>query len=112
MIPVRTTLAQLATGLRVGEDACTTCDTCDGRLQSGAPVIVRLHQPQQRRHWSVEALFCENCGVTAPLEARGRAIISARLGVTSDASTQTRWACLVDPKPQLALLRSDDESDR
>jgi len=103
MIPVRASLTQLASGLRIGDDAHVDCDDCDDALHEGAAIVVRL--TRERRHWSVDGVFCDRCGLLKTLDEPGTACVAARIGVTADGATQSRWACLVDPEPIAATLR-------
>lgn|SRR6056297_2424520 len=102
MIPVRATLTQLATGLQIDDGAHADCDDCSDTLREGAPIVVRL--TNERRHWSVDGVCCDDCGSARTLDAPGTAYVAARVGVTSDGATQSQWACLVDPKPIAATL--------
>jgi len=106
MIPVCATLSQLASGLRIADDAHAHCDDCGDTLREGAPIAVRL--ATERRHWSIDGVFCDDCGSTRTLDGLGTACVAARVGVTSDGTTQSRWACLVDPEPIAATLRRPD----
>ncbi len=107
MIPVRATLVQLVTGLQIDDDAHADCDDCGEPLHEGSPIVVRLSN--ERRHWSVDGVFCDDCGLTRTLDAPGTAYVAARVGVTSDGATQSRWACLVDPEPIAATRRRPDD---
>jgi len=106
MIPVRATLTRLATGLQIDDDAHPDCDDCSDTLHEGVPVVVRL--TNECHHWSVDGVFCDDCGSTRTLDGPGSAYVAARVGITSDGATQSRWACLVDPEPIAASLRRPD----
>ncbi|GAA0681242.1 hypothetical protein GCM10009020_32830 [Natronoarchaeum mannanilyticum] len=104
---MRATLTQLATGLRLADDAHVDCDDCGDTLRDGASIVVRL--TNERRHWSVDGIFCDDCDSTRTLDGPGTTYVAARVGVTSDGATQSRWACLVDPGPIAATRRRPDD---
>ena len=112
VIPVLASLEQVATGLRIARGDASACDECDDTLRDGDPVVAVLSRTSAADRWSVDCRFCDSCGRAYALDVRGSALVAGRVGVISDAVTQSSWACLVDPTPRSALLRRPDVDDR
>jgi hypothetical protein len=105
MIPVVTSLDQVAVGLRIAGGESTTCDACGAPLHAGQRIVLALRQASDGGPWSLDGRFCDRCGQSRTLGARGSALVAGRVGITSDAATQSSWASLVDSDPISALLR-------
>lgn len=95
---VVTTPQQVLTGLQVGlTDLRAVCTDCGGESGEGDRVGVYAYRGAEAREWTTARCYCRACApgrVRTPTLGVAEAIVRGRLGVCSDAGTQTHWCCL------------------
>jgi len=96
---VTATPDQVFEGYTVGSGGKAACTGCQRTVRDGDPVGIYAHQTSDAARWDIARLFCVDCrgaSIQHPTTGATEVVLHARLGVTSDAATQSARLTLRD----------------
>lgn len=114
---ISTTPQQALSGVVVGVGPFAQCSSCHRSIGEASDVVLRAHRFTDEARWTTAAIHCRRClpdhgTITTPTVGACEIVITGRLMLRGDATTQThRLVFTADEGPAAVLDYSDADED-